>query len=86
MELGQVGFLEAVLGVVVDMVVKAETGVTIILASRVAILMEMQTYHVNLAVEVEMKSQQIQLLVEESLVRHAGHLVFDIYKFQIVST
>lgn len=86
MELGQVGFLEAVLGVVVDMVVKAETGVTIILASRVAILMEMQTYHVNLAVEVEMKSQQIQLLVEESLVRHVGHLVFDIYKFQIVST
>lgn len=86
MELGQVDFLEAVLGVVVDMVVKAETGVTIILASRVAILMEMQTYHVNLAVEVEMKSQQIQLLVEESLVRHVGHLVFDIYKFQIVST
>lgn len=62
-----------------DMLVKAETGVTIILASRVPILTEMHTYHVKLAVEL------IQLLVEDSLVRHVGHLVFDIFKFQIVS-
>jgi len=59
------------------MVVKAEADVTIILALRVASLMEMQTYHVNLAAEVEMKSQRIQLLGEESLVS---------FKFQIVST
>lgn len=39
-----------------DTVVKEETVVTIILALRVVILMEMQIYRVSLAVEVEMKS------------------------------
>ena len=53
-----------------DMVVKVEAGVTIILALKVVILMEMQIYLVNLVVEVEMKSHQIQLLVVESLVSH----------------
>lgn len=56
-----------------DMVVKAETVVTIILALKVEILTEMQIYRVSLAVEVEMKSRQIRLLVEESLVSHLVH-------------